>query len=905
MAVPPTPNPPPTLREPLVAAATAYARGLMPLAPTRVPAFLAAHPTWDGRGVLIGIMDGGLDSGVPGFDSTTAGAAKVLDLRDFSSEGRIPLVPVTPLGDSVVIAGRRLAGFGRVRGIVATGPWYGGMLRERVLGDPPAADVNDNGMDADSLPIIVGRAPDGWVLFVDSDGDGSLARERPVHDYLVLHETFGWHRPGEPPPLSLAANFQDVGGLPALDLFYDTQGHGTHVAGIATGHNIGGIDGFNGVAPGAQLLGLKIARNDYGGLSTTGSMVAAMDYAIRFAASRGLPLVLNMSYGVGNEREGAARIDALLDSILAAHPDIVFVTSAGNDGPGLSTIGFPGSARRAITVGATQPAVLAGEPGGQSGDVLFYFSSRGGELAKPDVIGPGIAYSTVPRWNTGDEVKGGTSMASPHVAGLAALLLSAARQEGREVTAEDIRRALTASARRLIGTSPLDEGAGQPAIDEAWRILRAPAPGAVFDVESVDQPGATAAFHIAPAPADTSLRFRIIRVRGVGALDVTLTSDSPWLTAPGRLRLDARETPVTLTQHPPLSPPGVLVGTVRASAPGLDDPLFTLVTTVVIPESRRVAPVRVTARLAQGGVRRIFFPVDSGRPFRVRMSTAGEREHLIAALHQPNGQPIFGENGIPGGADSAAAIFDVDGSDARRGHYEADAVASSSSPLTARIAIDPAPISLRTMPGRRDTVQAVVTSLEDSVIAGRVRMGLLGGQRHLEVGGRGSADVAISIEIPPWTHRIVLDLELDPAQWPRFTDFGFTLLDAGGRILGKSPLNYAAGRLDAELPARSAALEATVVFSPGFAEARRLDQWAGRLTLRLEADRPVALASPDGDEFRLAPGGTATFRVLPASAPWPLPEGFTPLALFVGESGGIAWTWETPLIARGGASLPR
>ena len=51
--------------------------------------------------------------------------------------------------------------------------------------------------------------------------------------------------------------------------------------------------GFDGVAPGAQLLGLKIATGAQGGITTTGSMIRAMDYAIRFAEQRQLPLVLN------------------------------------------------------------------------------------------------------------------------------------------------------------------------------------------------------------------------------------------------------------------------------------------------------------------------------------------------------------------------------------------------------------------------------------------------------------------------------------------------------------------------------------------------------------------------------------------------------------------------------------
>ncbi|HTL05824.1 MAG TPA: S8 family serine peptidase, partial [Gemmatimonadales bacterium] len=392
----PTPNLPPLPKDPAAPPGMALARGWMPLSSTGVTGFLNEHPLWDGRGVLIAVLDGGIDP-VAGLDSTSEGRAKLLDLRDFTGEGRIPLVPVSPQGDSIVIGGRRLAGFGRVRALVAGGSWFGGALRERELGEMPAADVNENGLDSDTLAVLVGRASDGWVLFADTDGDGSLANEYPVHDYLVARETFGWHRSGAVPPVRLAVNFgSGAAAPPSLVLHFDTGGHGTHVAGIAAGHNIAGVARFEGVAPGAQVLGLKIGRDDFGGLTTTGSVVAALDYAIRFAAGRRMPLVVNMSYGVGNEREGAARLDGLLDSMLLAHPEVVFVTSAGNDGPGLSTLGFPGSLRRGITVGATQPLAFigtglrAGRPGAEP---VLFFSSRGGELAKPDIVAPGTAYS--------------------------------------------------------------------------------------------------------------------------------------------------------------------------------------------------------------------------------------------------------------------------------------------------------------------------------------------------------------------------------------------------------------------------------------------------------------------------------------------------------------------------------
>jgi hypothetical protein len=102
-----------------------------PLGATGVDQFRAHHPTYDGRGVLIGILDSGVDPGVDGLNRTTEGSPKVLDVRDFAGEGAVSLRAVTPRLDGTVrVEDRTLMGAGRIARVTGTNLWYAGTLHE-------------------------------------------------------------------------------------------------------------------------------------------------------------------------------------------------------------------------------------------------------------------------------------------------------------------------------------------------------------------------------------------------------------------------------------------------------------------------------------------------------------------------------------------------------------------------------------------------------------------------------------------------------------------------------------------------------------------------------------------------------------------------------------------------------
>ncbi len=899
-AVPPPPRP----RE--IPAKEAHARDWMAQGSTGVPAFRRTHPTYDGRGVLIGILDSGIDAGIPGLATTTTAERKILDLRDFSGEGAITLARLAPTNDSVSVGGQRLAGFGRVASLNATGPYYGGVLQEIPLGSPPASDVNGNGRDADTLAVVVTRASDGWVLFADTDGDGSLANERAVHDFLIGKETFGWAPRGQATPLTAAVNFREEGGEPKLDLLFDTSGHGSHVAGIAAGHDIYGVPGFDGVAPGAQLLGLKIANNAQGGLSVTGSMMKAIDYALRFAQARRLPLVLNMSFGVGNELEGTARIDQLIDSVLALHPELVFTVSGGNDGPGLSTLGFPGSANRVISVGGIFPSVFIDQvPANRSDEVIAYFSSRGGELAQPNIVTPAMAYSTVPGWKTGEERAAGTSMAAPHAAGLAALLISAMKQEGSAVEARYLKQALMVTAQPLAGGTQLDEGSGLPLVGAAYQWLKGGHQVPDVDVRSATG-GISAWFSIASkvagthtGPAQIDPEFVLTRPANAPEATYRLRSDSPWLAAPASVTLSGATTTLKLSIRPQsVESPGAYTGTVTAwSADTMAGPIFRLVSTVVAPYAPGANANVSAAAIPPGSQRRVFFAADSARAFAVEVSTPSRRQRVLAYLHEPGGMPYRGEHEIPAGFAQDAGVFQIDGRDALAGVYEVDAITAPNQTAAAAVRVIHSPVLLG---GKRDRtgVVATVRNPTASAISAAVRAAVVGAERVVPVVATGSEVRRIPFRVPSWATRAEIDVRMDRAQWSRFTDFGVTLFDSLGRQLGKSPLNYAFGRLSVKLEPERRGIPVELGLFPGFAEVGDGERWTVTVSIRLYGDLPHELSLSDtggSATIALEPQAFRTLTFAMGDSPWTLGDAFFPLGLIAAETGGRAWTHEVGL----------
>ena len=229
----------------------------------------------------------------------------------------------------------------------------------------------------------------------------------------------------------------------------DRLGHGTHVASTIAGTGAAAGGARKGVAPGAQLVVGKVL--DDNGDGTDSGVIAGMEWAASRAA------VVNMSLGGGEPSDGTDPLSLALDA-LTDQTGALFVVAAGNAGSLDGTVSSPGAAANALTVGAVDGA-----------DVLAGFSSRGPLIntraAKPEIVAPGVdivaaraAGTAIGRPIDARYVTAsGTSMATPHVAGAAAVLA----QRHPDWRAGQLKAALVGATDPIPGGDTYANGAGR------------------------------------------------------------------------------------------------------------------------------------------------------------------------------------------------------------------------------------------------------------------------------------------------------------------------------------------------------------------------------------------------------------------------------------------------------------
>jgi len=331
---------------------------------------------------------------------------------------------------------------------------------------------NDPGplMDA----VMYNDTDGSWKAVVDLDASGNLTQSTPMapfgHEGQTGELGFG-------SAVTFCVQVYDEGKI--LSIVTDAGSHGTHVAGIVAA-NFGreqqstdesddgeGKTYLNGVAPGAQILACKIGDGRLGSTETGTGLVRALIACKKYGCD-----LINLSYGEPSWQPDSGRVAQTFTDAVYKWGMTVF-TSAGNDGPALSSLGSPGCLTAPITVGAfvstdmmrdqysTLPPTGEEEP---LEGASYYFSSRGPtpDGAMPDLCAPGGAISPIPRHALqGKAQYHGTSMSSPNACGVAACVLSALKENGIEkCNPTELKRGLVNSCTQVDVLDPFAQGAG-------------------------------------------------------------------------------------------------------------------------------------------------------------------------------------------------------------------------------------------------------------------------------------------------------------------------------------------------------------------------------------------------------------------------------------------------------------
>lgn len=512
-----------------------FLASLMPKKEIRADRFIEANPNYDGRGVVIAIFDSGVDPAAAGLQVTSDGKPKILDVLDCTGSGDIDTSTVVKAAADGSICGASGASLVvNSSWMNPSGEWHVGcklvyelftddltsrMKKERrkkwdeknqeaiaeavnKLHDfdqkhPKVDDVHLRKLREDLqsrvdflqkqaenyddkgpvIDAVVWHDGEVWRVALDTQsledepGKGKLTDFVPLTNYRKERK-FGIFSKLD--ACTFVTNVYEKGNI--LSIVTDCSPHGTHVAGIATAfHPEEPL--LNGVAPGAQIVSCKIGDTRIGSMETGTGLTRALIAAVEHKCD-----LINMSYGEPSLLPDYGRFVELVNEVVNKHR-LIFISSAGNEGPALTTVGAPGGTTSSIIgIGAyVSPAMAAGahcivEP--PSEGLEYTWSSRGptadGDLGV-SVSAPGGAVAPVPTWTLQRRMlMNGTSMSSPSACGGVALLVSAMKAEGIHVSPYTVRRALENTC-SPIGSLPEDRlttGMGLIQVDRALDYIR-------------------------------------------------------------------------------------------------------------------------------------------------------------------------------------------------------------------------------------------------------------------------------------------------------------------------------------------------------------------------------------------------------------------------------------------------
>ncbi|KCV67585.1 hypothetical protein H696_05982 [Fonticula alba] len=694
------------------------AASLLPKQETEALAFMTKFPESDGRGVVVAVFDTGVDPAADGFQVTTDGKPKVLDVVDCTGAGDVDTTHVAKLAEGSLevtgLTGRTLKlntawkipngevrlGVKRLFDILpeplvkrlqserAT-EWENKqntlLTRARVALNDFEASLQQpaNGESKDAPPCQASSPQEQALRRAELTQRLALLKELqsqykdlgPVYDVVTFFDGQHWRAAvdvseegnltqaeaytnfrterkygrffAEADQMSYAINIFDEGRV--TNIVTTCGSHGSHVAGIIGAH-YPNDPSLNGVAPGCQIISVKIGDDRLDSTETNNALVRGLYYAANSGAH-----MINLSYGEPARVFGSGRFHDILAK-LVEEKNILFIAAAGNCGPALSTLGAPVTiSRHILAIGAYLAPSFADSAHSYLDGIVetpYSWTSRGPALDNSTgitVCAPGGAYAAVPTWCLQNrQLMEGTSMASPNACGGIALLLSRLLARGMPYSHARIRRAIENTARSVNRGTPLDYGSGLLQVCRAFDYLdkfqALPDEDVDFRV-MVPDGGAMARGIYLREPHDTLHNRQLAvqirphvrnengnvssnnRVRIDLEQKLLLSATASWIQCPGHLFLThggrGFETRVACAQ---LEPGRVHYGEIHAfdSAHPERGPLFRVPVTVVMPMPvPEVAPglpqtgvlPATTVTFAPGDVHRHFIRVPDGATY--------------------------------------------------------------------------------------------------------------------------------------------------------------------------------------------------------------------------------------------------------------------------------------------------